>query len=670
MAVCKMQRMNIFGLQEDRKAILERLQAWGVLEVNIPETGDGLATMDTTSSRQRYERRVQTLQQALEVLDRYAPEHKSLFASLAGKDLIEKDDYSSVCTRRHEIVAEAQQVLNREKEIGERKAAIVRLENQLEGLEPWMSLDVPMNFRGTASTSLLLGTIPGSWTQETLMEAIGGATPELTAQDITILSIGRDYAYIAALCLRDDAAKLEEALRSIGFARPSQLSDKTPADAQADLLAQRAEEEQKIADLEAALREQGGSRRDFQVLSDYFRIRADKYEVLGQLPQSSRTFLVSGYVPAGQAKKLAGDLTDHYHAAVEIEELPEDEEAPVLLQNNHVGSMSEGILKSFGLPGKGELDPSFFTTIFYVFFFGLMLSDAAYGAIISIVCAFAILKFPRMGQNLKKSLQLFFWCGLSTVFWGIMFGGFFGDAVNVVSRTFFGHEITLKPVWFAPLEDPTKMLIYSLLFGLIHLFAGLALKGYNYLRQKDYMNFIFDTICWFLMLMGLILILLPSSLFRDISQMEFHFPPALKLASKIMAIAGALGILLMSGRRKKNPFLRLALGAYDLYNITGWLSDVLSYSRLLALGLATGVIAQVFNQMGSMFGGGVIGAILFAVVFVVGHTLNLGINLLGAYVHTCRLQYVEFYGKFYEGGGREFQPFHQQTNYVEIKEEI
>ena len=118
MAVCKMQRMNIFGLQEDRKAILERLQAWGVLEVNIPETGDGLATMDTTSSRQRYERRVQTLQQALEVLDRYAPEHKSLFASLAGKDLIEKGDYTEVCSRRHEIVAAAQRVLNREKEIG------------------------------------------------------------------------------------------------------------------------------------------------------------------------------------------------------------------------------------------------------------------------------------------------------------------------------------------------------------------------------------------------------------------------------------------------------------------------------------------------------------------------------------------------------------------------
>lgn len=108
-----------------------------------------------------------------------------------------------------------------------------------------------------------------------------------------------------------------------------------------------------------------------------------------------------------------------------------------------------------------------------------------------------------------------------------------------------------------------------------------------------------------------------------------------------MAIIGAVGILFMSGRDKKNPFLRLALGAYDLYNITGWVSDILSYSRLLALGLATGVIASVMNQMGSMLGDSIFGWIVFILVFVIGHTFNLLINLLGAYVHTCRLQYVE-----------------------------
>ena len=136
-----------------------------------------------------------------------------------------------------------------------------------------------------------------------------------------------------------------------------------------------------------------------------------------------------------------------------------------------------------------------------------------------------------------------------------------------------------------------------------------------------------------------------------------------------MAVGGAAGILLMSGRGRKNWFLWVALGAYDLYGVTSWLSDVLSYSRLLALGLATGVIGSVINSMGAMLGGGVVGAIGFTLVFLIGHSINIGINLLGAYVHTNRLQYVEFFGKFYEGGGRPFNPFCIKSNYVEIKEE-
>ena len=106
-----------------------------------------------------------------------------------------------------------------------------------------------------------------------------------------------------------------------------------------------------------------------------------------------------------------------------------------------------------------------------------------------------------------------------------------------------------------------------------------------------------------------------------------------------------------------------------MYNVTGWLSDALSYSRLLALGLATGVIASVINQMGAMLPNNVIGVILFIVIFIVGHVLNLAINLLGAYVHTNRLQFVEFFGKFYEGGGKPFEPFKLKTKYVDVKEE-
>jgi V/A-type H+-transporting ATPase subunit I len=124
-----------------------------------------------------------------------------------------------------------------------------------------------------------------------------------------------------------------------------------------------------------------------------------------------------------------------------------------------------------------------------------------------------------------------------------------------------------------------------------------------------------------------------------------------------------------SGRENRNWAIRIALGAYNLYGVTGWLSDVLSYSRLLALGLATGVIASVVNTMGSMLGGGVGGAIFFIVVFLIGHTMNMAINLLGAYVHTNRLQFVEFFGKFYDAGGKTFEPFTTNTKYIEVKEE-
>ena len=177
MAVCKMQRMNICGMQENRKAILERLQAAGAMEINIPDTGDALSTRDTTASRQRFERQAQQLRQALEVLDRYAPEKKSMFAGLAGKDLIPQADYDAVCALRQDIIAAAQDVLNKEKAIGEQRGSIARLENQMEDLTPWLNLDVPMSFRGTKAPRLLLGAVPGSWTGETLTAAVRAALP-------------------------------------------------------------------------------------------------------------------------------------------------------------------------------------------------------------------------------------------------------------------------------------------------------------------------------------------------------------------------------------------------------------------------------------------------------------------------------------------------------------
>lgn len=669
MAVLQMQRMSICALKKDRKAILEKLQSMGVMEVNhILEEDEDFQRMDTANARSSFDKAAAAADQALDLLQQYAPVKKSMLSSLAGKDLVDREKYDSVLQDKDRLVKVAGKIRALDKERAEKKAHILKIENSIESLTPWLPLDVPLSFAGTKNVAMLPGTLSGMYTLDSIYSRIAEQAPDLDV-DIHIISAGQDAAYLTVFCLRETAKQAEDALRSIGFARPSHVIEGVPADVKSELEKEISGLQSQIDRIEKEVSDLAVYREGLEILADYYRVRGDKYEILGQLPQSRSTFLVSGYIPERESARVQKALTDKYQCVVDVEGLKEDEEAPVLLKNNRFASGAEGILEAFGLPARGEADPTAIMSFFYVFLFGLMLSDAAYGAIVSVACGILLVKFPRMSRGMKQSIQLFFWCGLSTLFWGVMFGGYFGDAVNVVSRTFFGHEIGIPALWFVPLNEPMRLLIYSMLFGVIHLFVGIGIKGYMCLKDKRYVDFFCDVVLWYMLLCGLLIMLLPSDMFASIAQMSIVFPTAVTALGKWLAILGAAGILLMSGRGRKNVGLRLALGAYDLYNISGWLSDVLSYSRLLALGLATGVIASVVNQMGSMMGKSVFGVIVFIFAFIVGHTFNLAINLLGAYVHTNRLQFVEFFGKFYEGGGRAFHPFSENTKYADIKEE-
>ena len=670
MAVLQMQRISICALKRDRKAILEQLQSMGVMEMHqVAQDETGFEKMDTQSAKVSFEKRVQLTENALDVLNQYAPEKKSMFASLEGNELIDKADWDEVAVKQEAVMDVADLLIADHKKIAEAQAEIVKLQTQIESLAPWMSLEVPMNYPGTKKTAMFLGTIAADMTLEMVYEKIAEDNPDLEAFDISVISQDRDAVYLSVFCLKEQAAEVENALRTCGFSRPAMVSEEIPAERKQKLEAQIAQIQAEIAGIKDDINAHAKDREELKIIGDYYRMRAEKYEVLGTLPQSKRTFIISGYAAKEVIPAVEKAIGEAYDCVIDVEELKEDEEPPVLLKNNGFSESVEGVLESYGLPHKGEIDPTTIMSFFYVFFFGMMLSDAAYGAIIAIVCLVVLKKFPRMSAGMRKSMKMFMYCGLSTLVWGVLFGGYFGDVVDVVSSTFFGKELTIKPLWFAPLNDPMKLLIYSMGFGLVHLFVGLGIKGYMLLKDGKVLDFFCDIVLWYIFLIGLIMMLLPSDIFASIAQTKIVFPAALVTLSKALAIIGAVGLLLMSGRSSKNPALRLALGAYDIYNITGWLSDVLSYSRLLALGLATGVIASVVNQMGSMLGKSVFGVILFIVVFIVGHTMNLAINLLGAYVHTNRRQFVEFFGKFYEGGGKPFEPFRAETKYVDIKEE-
>lgn len=670
MAVLQMQRISICAMKKNRKAILERLQELGAMEIDIQlQDESDYKKMDISNSKATFEKQAQTADKALEILQEYVPEKAGMLASLAGKPLIDHELFTKAAKGQDNYIETARRIVALDKQIAEQKANIQKLQNQMESLVPWMGLTVPVSYTGTRKTSVLIGTIAGAPGLEGVYGLLAKYEPDVDAVDVQVISTDKDYTYLAVVCLTRDVQQVEEALRAGGFAKPAQTVNKVPSEYQKELQTEMEQSIRQIESLQKEIADCAGSRQDLRIVSDYYRIRAEKYEILGKIPQTKNTFALSGYVLAHLADQVVREFSEKYDAVAETEPIKEEEEPPILLKNNSFSESVEGVIASFGLPGKGEMDPTFFTSIFYVFLFGLMLSDAAYGLIVSLACGILLMKCPRMAKNMRKSIKLFFWCGISTLVWGVLFGGYFGDVVDVVSETFFGHKVTIPALWFVPLNDPMRLLLYSMLFGLIHLFTGLALKGYMCIREGRYVDFLCDCVLWFLLLLGLVGMLLPTELFAGIAGQQIVFPEALKAATKWMAIIGAVGIVLMSGRANKNFGVRIALGAYDLYGMTSWLSDVLSYSRLLALGLATGVIASVVNQMGSMGGRSIVGVILFIIVFLIGHTFNIGINLLGAYVHTCRLQYVEFFGKFYEGGGKAFEPFMLKTKYVDIKEE-
>ena len=669
MAVLPMKKALICGLKKNRKRTLEYLQRQGVLEVSTEVEEDQIFhKMNVLPSKAVFERNGAEAEQALQVLKSYVPEKKGLLSSFAGREPLKLKTYEELASRHDEIMKKAGRVLWLAKTVGERKSAVPRLEQQLQELEPWSSFDLPLNFRGTKTTQAFIGSLPRPVSLEELAGQLSGCCQGPV--ELSLVSSSKEQTCFFALCRREDGEQMDKGLRSLGFVKAPQ-SREVPAERLRQLKGELQGIKDEIQSYEEEIRSFASSRDELKFVADYYVMRAEKYGVLNDLIQSQNVFFITGYVPENQTEKLEQDLTQRYDAFVQFSDPQETEDVPVVLKNNWFAQPVEGIVESYSLPGPGEIDPSAVMAGFYYLLFGLMLSDAAYGLIMVFGCLYCMKKFPNMESGLKKTLKMFLYSGISTTFWGIMFGSFFGDAVNVIASTFFNRpDIRLAPLWFEPVALPMKMLVFSFCFGIVHLFTGLGVKLYCSVKSGHLADGIYDVVFWYMLVGGAVVYMLTMSMFTEMLGLGFTLSPAVGTAAGAVAAIGFVGIVLTSGRESKNWGKRLLKGLYGAYGITSYLSDILSYSRLLALGLATSVISTVFNKMGSMLGNSVPGAVLFILVFVIGHALNLAINAMGAYVHTNRLQFVEFFGKFYEGGGRKFSPFGEHTKYYKVEEDI
>lgn len=639
MAIVEMQKLSLLAMREDKEKLLRTMQRMRCVQIRLLEgeewapyqaqSGADGADAAELQSRVRW---------TILELSRYGSEKKNLLASLLDKKpVLSKAQRDEILGREAELMEVVAETERCERRIGEARTADARIEAARAQLEPWQALRSDLSEIGdTRNTHSELVILPLK-ELEALRVAIG--TESLPA-DIEIVSQNSTDAYLLVVYHRMAAQEMGELLRERGAVQAGISPMQGTVRQQLDTLLENQREVDANRDaIRDTLKALCVHLSDLKTFYDLLQARVARYEAGLRFAETQSTFYAQAWIPAPGAEQIRVALTQTAPTAVlEIEDPLEDEKPPTFLKNGRIVSNFEGIVKNFSMPDPHGIDPTFMMTPFFACFFGMMLSDAGYGIILALLLPLLIFVIkPKRGE--KKMLWVLGIGGLFTIFWGWMFDTWFGASI--------------KPMLLNPMYQPLEMMMLCLGVGAVHLFTGLGIAAYMNIKRKKPLDALFDQGFWVALLFGLAMLILPQT----------------AAVGKWMAITGAVGIALTAGRAKKNVFSRLLGGFGALYNITGWISDLLSYARLFGMGLATGVIGMVINTLaGMVLGRSVFWTVAGVLVLIVGHVFNMAINTLGAYVHSCRLQYIEFFGKFYEDGGVPFKPLTDDTRYVDLSE--
>lgn len=659
LAKLKCKLVNIYASDTEAAAVMKRLQEMSVIDIDTAAGDDetcslpeGYFRADTSDKINTYERNAETAENAVKIMNLRFPEKRGIAGLFNSARGITADEFYLKREQIENALSLANEVIENDRRIAEQKAEIVRLNTTREQMLPWEPLDVPLSFSGTAKTRAFIGTVAGIYTLEALNEKIAEINPDISLY-IEIVNTGKDTTYIFACCPKYEQEKAESVLRSLSFARPAQITSKLPRDKIASKDERAGKCSEAIEKCLARIKKISESRYDIENFADYCRGKAENFRAAGEIARTPHTVLIKGYVSERDVPYLESQLKKQFTVVIEVEDA-NDELAPVVLRNNAFSMPAETLVKMYSLPGPRDIDPSPITGFFYYLFFGMMFSDAGYGLIMIIATSIALAKF-KLSRSMRQNMRLFQYCGISTFLWGLVYGSFFGDSIAVISEKFFGHRVAL-PALIDPMNgDAVTLLILSLALGLVEIIAGLCAKFVTCMKNGDKAGAFFDAGLWVTTLTGIALVAL-----------GFVTVPIIKNIGIVIALASVVGLILTQGRDKKNPIMKLFSGVASLYDITSYVSDLLSFSRLMALGLTTSAMSAVFNMLSTMGGKSIGGFILLIIVFPLGHAINFGLNVLGAYVHTLRLQYVELFSKFYEGGGREFKAFSFKSKYTDL----
>ncbi len=644
MAIVKMKRLRVIAMASCREELLRQLQRLGCVEIREPESAgaDWSGLLERERSRLAETRAaLADVNAALSAVKKYADVREGMFPQRQAVTQTEflsgmaADRARAASARVSELVQTASQLQAEEGRLLAKQASLV----------PWKGLDMPLELTGTVHTAFLPGVCPAAADLGALRQALGE-----TACELLEISADKQQRYCLLVCHREEEAQALDILRTRGFSAVSfQGLTGTPAENLRRLEGELQENRGRQAETADALRKSGADWDTLRLYADRLRSDTALEEGNENLLTDGTILFFEGWAPADRLQGV-GALLDHLGCAWEAEDPKADEypDVPVRLRNNWFSRPLNMVTDMYALPVYGSLDPNPLMAPFFILFYGIMMADMGYGLLMLAMGLFLWKKKVRGTMDYMGGLLVL--CGISTFVVGALTGGFFGDFLSQLAKLIDPKSTFALPYLFTPLTDTMAILIGSLVLGFAQILTGMVISFVKKARDGHIMDGIWDEGTWWVIFLGGGLAVL------GIGNVAGY--PAVLILGILMLIIGS--------SRNAKGFGKVTSVFGAVYNgVTGYFSDIMSYSRLMALMLSGSIIASVFNQLGAVTGN----VIAFVIISALGNALNFALNLLGCYVHDLRLQCLEFFNRFYESGGKPFRPLAYQTNYVEIKEE-
>lgn len=643
MAILKMKKLRICGVSEEQTQLIRQLQLLGSVEIGAPcaltDTqgvqvfcaGDGKSAdaLLRTSAR---------LTSALETLKHYETKKGGLFAARPEKTIGElfSDEAYAAALDTAQAVLDAQDARSR---LAAEKS---RLTAVRESFVPWQQLPLPLETLGTQHTRILLGTVPAQTDLEALRARVFEAADEVQLEQI---SADQQSLYLLVFVHKCAAEAVGAALREAGFALTT--FDGVQGTAAENI--RRTDEaiaacEQQDAEKLAELTALAAQKSALQLAFDRCTQEIAKAQAADRLVHSEKTFCLGGWVPCEDVGKLEALLSGFCCAWELTDPAPEEyPDVPVKLKNNKLTWPLNMVTEMYSLPAYDGVDPNPLMAPFFILFYGIMMADMGYG-LLMILASIIITKKSRPKGTSGQMFGLMFSCGISTFLMGALTGGFFGDFLpQLVGIIDPNTTFKALPSLFTPLDDTITILIGAMALGFVQIVTGMAISFVEKIKKGQIMDAIWEELTWWIVFAGIACMALG--------------------VTNIVLYVGLAMVVVGSGWSAKG-FGKVTAIFGSVYNhVTGYFGDILSYSRLMTLMLAGSVIASVFNTLGAIPGN----VVFFLIVSALGNGLNFALNLLSCYVHDLRLQCLEYFGKFYQDGGKPFEPLAINTKYVDIQ---